>query len=339
MGERQGDVMQRRESITLLGTSAAAWPLAARAQQRGEIRRIGVLMPGTDSDQDGQSRVRSFQQGLARLGWTDGRNVQIDYRWAALDVDRMRAFATELVGLRPDVLLAGNTTTLAALRQATRSIPIVFTLVADPIGGGFVASLARPGGNITGFMATEAPLAGKWMQLLKEITPGMRRTAFLFNPEIAPYAGEYFRNAETAAASLGVELVAAPVYDKTDIDDALATLALSPNCGLIVMPDAFTRLHRERIIAVAAKRALPAIYPDRSFATDGGLISYGGDSPELGYRQAASYVDRILRGEKPVDLPVQTPTKYELVINMRTAKALGLRISPDMLSIADEVIE
>jgi putative tryptophan/tyrosine transport system substrate-binding protein len=331
--------MRRREFITLLGGAATAWPLAARAQQASRVRRIGVLMPGTESDQDGQSRVTAFQQGLAKLGWTDARNVQIDYRWGALDPDRMRTFATELVGLRPDVLFAGNTTALAALQRATRSIPIVFTLVADPIGGGFVASLARPGGNITGFMGTEAPLAGKWMQLLKEITPGMRRAAFLFNPEAAPYAGEYFRFAETAASSLAVELIAAAVHDQTEIDGALATLAREPNYGLIVMPDAFTRLHRERIIAIAAKHRLPVIYPDRSFATVGGLISYGSESPDVGYRQATSYVDRILRGEKPADLPVQALTKYELVINLKTAKALGLKVSPDMLSIADEVIE
>ena len=297
-------MINRRTFITGLGAVFAS-PLTAQAQQGGAMRRIGVLMPGTESDQEEQLRVAAFQQGLAKLGWTDGRNVQIDYRWGGLDIDRMRTFATELVGLRPDVLFAGNTTTLAALQQATRSIPIVFTLVADPIGGGFVASLARPGGNITGFMSTEPPLAGKWMQFLKEIAPGMRRAAFLFNPEAAPYAGEYFRDAETAAASLAVELIAAPVHDETEIDGALATLAREPNSGLIVMPDAFTRRHRERIIAVAAQHHLPAIYADRSFATDGGLISYGADLPDVGYRQAASYVDRILRGEKPADLPVQ----------------------------------
>jgi putative tryptophan/tyrosine transport system substrate-binding protein len=330
--------MRRRQFITLLG-GAAAWPLAARAQQSGPVRRIGVLMPGTESDQEEQSRVTAFQQGLAKAGWTNGRNVQIDYRWGALDIDRLRAFAIELVGLRPDVLFAGNTTTLAALQRATRSIPIVFALVADPIGGGFAASLARPGGNITGIMSAEPPLAGKWVQLLKEMTPGMRRAAFLFNPEAAPYAGEYFRFAETAAASIAVELTAAPVHDETEIDDAFATLAREPNDGLIVLPDAFTRLHRGRIIAVAAQHHLPAIYADRSFVTDGGLMSYGGELPDSNYRDAASYVDRILRGEKPADLPVQALTKYELVINLKTAKALGLDISHDMLTIADGVFE
>jgi len=328
----------RRDFITLLGGVLAGWPLAARAQEGRLMRRVGVLMPGAESDQEEQSRLMAFQQGLANAGWTNGHNVQTDYRWGALDIDRTRAFAIELVSLRPDVLFAGNTTTVAVLQRATRSIPIVFALVADPVGRGFVASLARPGGNITGISGTEPPLAGKWMQLLKEITPGMRRAAFLFNPEASPYGGEYFRFAETAAAAIAVELIAAPVHDETEID-AFATLAREPNVGLIVLADAFTRLHRERIIAVAAQRHLPAIYPDRSYATDGGLISYGGEAPELNYRDAASYVDRILRGEKPADLPVQVPTKYELVINLKTAKALGVTISRDMLLIADEVIE
>jgi putative ABC transport system substrate-binding protein len=272
-------MIKRRDFITLLGGAAAAWPLAAQAQQAARMRRIGVLMPGTEGDEDGQARVTAFQQGLAKLGWTEAVNVQIDYRWGALDPDRMRAFAAELVGLRPDVLLAGNTTALAALQRATRSIPIVFTLVADPIGGGFVASLARPGGNITGFGGTEAPLAGKWMQLLKEIRPAMRRAAFLFNPEAAPYAGEYFRHAEAAAVSLAVELIAAPVHDASEIDSALANLAREPDYGLLVNPDAFTRLHRRLIIAVAAQHHLPAIYDDRSFTADGGLISYGVNRP------------------------------------------------------------
>jgi putative ABC transport system substrate-binding protein len=331
--------MMRREFITLLGGTAAAWPLAARGQQGGAVPRVGVLMPGTESDQEEQSRLTAFQQGLAKAGRTNGHDVQIDYRWGALDIDRTRAFAIELVGLRPDVLFAGNATTLAALQRATRSIPIVFALVSDPIGGGFVASLARPGGNITGIMPTDgAPLAGKWVQLLKDITPGMRRAAFLFNPDAAPYGGEYFRFAETAAASIAVELIAAPIHDETEID-VFATLAREQNDGLIVLPDAFTRLHRERIIAVAAQHHLPAIYPDRSFTTKGGLISYGGEPPTSNYRDAAFYVDRILRGAKPGDLPVQAPTKYETVVNLKTAKALGLAVPSTLLARADEVIE
>jgi ABC-type uncharacterized transport system substrate-binding protein len=330
--------MRRREFIAGLG-SAAAWPLAARAQQGERMRRIGVLMPGTESDPEEQLRVTAFREGLAKLGWTDTRKVQIDYRWGALDIERMRTFATELVGLQPGVLFAGNTTTLAALQRATRDIPIVFTLVADPIAGGFVASLARPGGNITGFQGTEPPLAGKWMQVLREVIPGMRRAALLFNPESAPYAGEYFRHAQAAAAPLAVELTAVPVHEETEIDGAIASLAREANGGLIVMPDAFTRSHRGRIIALAAQHRLPAIYADRSFTTDGGLISYGGGSPDVGYRQVASYVDRILRGEKPADLPVQTPTKFELSINLKTAKALGITIPETLLATADEVIQ
>jgi putative tryptophan/tyrosine transport system substrate-binding protein len=329
--------MKRREFIAGLGS--AAWPLAARAQQQVLMRRVGVLLPGTEGDQDGQLRVAGFQQGLAKFGWTEAGNLQIDYRWGALDPDRLRTFATELVSLRPDVLLAGNTTALAALQRATRSVPIVFTLVADPIGGGFVASLARPGGNITGFGGTEAPLGGKWIQLLKEIAPGMRRAAFMFNPEAAPYAGEYFRLTETAAASLMVELIAAPIHDIAEIDSALTNIAAEPDRGLIVVPDAFTRLHRRRIVAVVTQHRLPAIYADRSFTTAGGLISYGGESPEVGYRDAASYVDRILKGAKPSDLPVQMLTKYELVINLRTAKALGLDVPSTLLATADEVIQ
>jgi putative ABC transport system substrate-binding protein len=334
--------MRRREFITLLGGAAAAssslWPLAARAQQGGPMRRVGALISAAESDQGGQARLAAFQHGLEKLGWTDGRNVRIDTRWGGFGNDRMRTFAAELVGLRPDVLFASGTTPLAALRQATRSIPIVFALVSDPIGGGFVASLARPGGNVTGFMATEPPLAGKWLQLLKLIAPRMTRVALLFNPEVAFYAGEWFRYADTAAAALAVELIAAAVHDETEMEGALATLAREPDGGLMVLPDAFTLSHYERIIAVAAKHHLPAMYQGRNIATAGGLVSYGSDLIDQ-HRQAASYVDRILRGEKPADLPVQAVTKYELVINRKTAKALGLNVSADLLSIADEVIE
>ena len=329
--------MRRREFIAGLG-STAAWPLAARAQQPVPMRRIGVLMQMAESDRQGQLRIAAFRQSLEKLGWTDGRNVRIDYRWGDLDVERMRKLASELVGLRPDVLFAGDTSTLAALQPETRSIPIVFAVVGDPIGGGFVASLARPGGNITGFIPVEPPLAGKWVQLLKSVVPGLRRAAFLFNPEVAPYAGEFVRYAEAAAAPLTVELTAAAVRNDADIADVLAALSREPKGGLIVNGDAFTSVHREWIIAVAARHRLPAIYPFRFYATDGGLISYGIDMIDQ-YRQAATYVDRILRGEKPADLPVQAPTKFELVINLKTARAMGLDVSRDMLSIADEVIE
>ena len=329
--------MRRREFIAGLG-STAAWPLAARGQQPVPMRRIGVLMQMAESDRQGQLRIAAFRQSLEKLGWTDGRNVRIDYRWGDLDVERMRKLASELVGLRPDVLFAGDTSTLAALQPETRSIPIVFAVVGDPIGGGFVASLARPGGNITGFIPVEPPLAGKWVQLLKSVVPGLRRAAFLFNPEVAPYAGEFVRYAEAAAAPLTVELTAAAVRNDADIADVLAALSREPNGGLIVNGDAFTSVHREWIIAVAARHRLPAIYPFRFYATDGGLISYGIDMIDQ-YRQAATYVDRILRGEKPADLPVQAPAKFELVINLKTARAMGLDVSRDMLSIADEVIE
>ena len=332
-------MIRRRDFIAVLGGSvvATAALFAARAQQPAPMRRIGVLMQMAESDRQGQLRVVAFRQSLEKLGWTDGRNVRIDYRWGDLDVQRMRKLATELVGLRPDVLFAGDTSTLAALRPETRSIPIVFAVVGDPIGGGFVASLARPGGNITGFVPDESPIAGKWVQLLKSVAPGLRQIAYLFNPEVAPYAGEFVRYAEAAAAPLTVELTAAAVRNDADIADVLAALSREPKGGLIVNGDAFTSVHREWIIAVAARHRLPAIYPFR-YATDGGLISYGIDMIDQ-YRQAATYVDRILRGEKPADLPVQAPAKFELVINLKTARAMGLDVSRDMLSIADEVIE
>jgi putative ABC transport system substrate-binding protein len=329
----------RRDFITLLGGAAAAWPLVARAQQSGPMRRIGVLMAGAESDDQGQLRIAAFRLGLANLGWTEGRNARIDHRWGTDNVDRERAFAAELVGLRPDVLFAGGTPQAAALQQATRSIPIVFTTVADPIGAGFVASLARPGGNLTGWMSVEPPLAGKWVQLLKEIAPGLRRAAYLFNPEVASsYAGEFFRHAEAAAVSLMMEMVAAAARNDTDIEEAFTVLAQEPNGGVIVNPDSFTRDHRQQIIALAARHRLPAIYSSRFHANDGGLICYGADQTDP-FGRAASYVDRILRGEKPANLPVQALTKFELIINLKTAKALGLDISHDLISIADEVIE
>jgi putative tryptophan/tyrosine transport system substrate-binding protein len=330
--------MRRRQFIAGLG--AAAWPLAVRAQQSGPMRRIGVLS-GTREDPVQQSLMAAFQQGLAKLGWTDGHNVRIDYRWGDGDTERIRASAAELVALHPDVLFVATTLALAALRQATRSIPLVFIQVGDPIGGGFVASLARPGGNITGFLVEEALLAGKWVQLLQKMAPGLRRAAYLFDPVIAPNAGQFFfRYAEAAAAPLMVEMIATAVRNDSELEEALAALAREPSSGLVVGPDTFTVApdHRERIITLAAQYRLPAIYFTRFFATDGGLMSYGIDYPDL-FRQAAGYVDRILRGEKPADLPVQAPTKYELVINLKTARAMGLDIPADMLSIANEVIE
>jgi putative tryptophan/tyrosine transport system substrate-binding protein len=328
--------MRRREFIA--GISAAAWPVVARAQQGGPMRRIGVLANSRESDEDAQLRLAAFGQRLGKLGWIDGRNIRIDYRWGGADIDRVRTLASELVGLRPDVLLASSTPAVAALRQATREIPIVFTGVADPIGGGFVASLARPGGNVTGFMTVELPLRSKWVELLKGIAPGLQQAAFLFDPESAPFAGESFRQAEAAAVRLNVGLIATAVRDDSDVEDALAALARLPNSGLVVSNDAFTAAHRGRIIALATLHRLPAIYPFRSYATHGGLLSYGSDAIDQ-WRQAASYVDRVLRGEKPADLPVQAPTRYQMVINLKTAKALGLTIPPMLIAIADEVIE
>jgi putative ABC transport system substrate-binding protein len=329
--------MNRRDVITLLGGAAAAWPIAARAQQ-AVMSVVGMLMSGTEDDPQERLRIAAFRQGLAKLGWIEGRNIRIEQRWGGVDVERMRAFAIELVGLRPGVLFASDTAALTPLRQATRSIPIVFTQVSDPVGGGFVASLARPGGNITGFIPVEPPLAGKWLELLKGIAPRLRRAVLLFNPDVDTYAGEFFRHAGIVAKALAVELTAGAIRDDAEIEAILAGLAREPGGGLIVMPDVFTRVHRGRIIAVAAEQRLPAIYPYRYEATEGGLIAYGIDATTL-YQQAASYIDRVLRGEKPADLPVQAPSKFELVINLKTAKAMGLDLSQDMLSIADEVIE
>jgi putative tryptophan/tyrosine transport system substrate-binding protein len=329
--------MQRREFIAALG-SAAILPLAAGAQQTAPMRSIGVLSGFAEDDPLGQSFIAAFAQGLVKLGWTDGRNIRIDYRWGAGNNEHMRAFASELIALRPDVLFAESTASLAPLRQATRSIPIVFTRVADPIGGGFVQSLARPGGNITGFLVDEPPLASKWVQLLQKMAPGLQRAAYLFNPDVAPHAGEFFRHAEAGAASLMIDMIAAAVRNDTELENAVESLAREPNGGLVVGGDAFTTGPRKTIIALASQHRVPAIYPAEFEAKDGGLISYGIDYPD-GYRQAAGYVDRILRGAKPADLPVQAPTKYELVINLKTAKAMGLDVSADMLSIANEVIE
>jgi putative tryptophan/tyrosine transport system substrate-binding protein len=329
--------MRRREFISLLG-GAATWPVAARAQQSDRMRRIGVLMGFAENDSEAKEWVAAFLQGLREFGWRESGNVQIDYRWGGTKPERMPSYAAELVGLKPDAILASNTPTLAALHQATRTIPIVFVNVAGPIGGGFVQTFARPGGNVTGFVLVEAPLGGKWFSLIKDIAPGVKRVAFIFNPDTAPYAGDFIRDAATAAASFGAELIATPVHDDLEIDRDIALLAGTPNSGLIVLSSAFTIAHRERIIAMAARYRLPAVYSFRFFANDGGLMSYGSNTPDQ-FRQSASYVDRILKGDKPSDLPVQAPTKFELVINLKAANALRIAIPPGVLAIADEVIE
>jgi putative ABC transport system substrate-binding protein len=291
-----------------------------------------------DGDRDSQLWIAAFAQELQRLGWEDGRNIRIDYRWAAGEIDRIRGFATDLVGVRPDVLFAPDTPSVAALRRESSSIPIVFALVADPVGGGLAASLARPGGNVTGFMPVEPPLAGKWVDLLKQVAPKLRRAAFMHNPATAPFAEPFLQYAATVATRQAVELIAAPVYSDIDIDAVAQRLSREPDSGLLVMPEAFASTHRKQIIALAARHRLPAIYPYRYYVYDGGLISYGNDLVS-NFRLAASYVDRILRGEQPSELPVQAPTRFETVINLRTAKALGLTIPETLLATADEVIQ
>ena len=329
--------MRRRAFITLLG-GAAAWPLAAAAQQPGGMRRIGVLMASAADDSENQARMAAFLQGLAQLGWTDGRNLRNDTRWATTNADDLRRHAAELAALAPDVLVAATgTATVAPLLQATRTLPIVFVVVVDPVGAGFVANLARPGGNATGFTMFEYGLSGKWLELLKQIVPSITRAAVLRDPAIASGIGQ-FAAVQTVAPSLGVELTPVDARDAPEIERAVAAFARSGDSGLIVTPSPVASRHRELITALAARHKLPAVYAFRFYVTAGGLISYGPDTIDQ-YRRAAAYVDRILKGEKPADLPVQAPTKYELVVNLKTAKALGLTVPDSLLARADEVIE
>jgi putative tryptophan/tyrosine transport system substrate-binding protein len=327
--------MKRREFITLLGGTVAAWPLAARAQQ-GAIRRIGVLMGFAESDHGAQSGVAGFREELRKLGWMEGRNIEIDTRWAT--AESMQSFAKELVALQPDFILTSSTPATAAMLQQTRTIPIIFVMVSDPVGSGFVASLPRPGANVTGFTAIEGSLGGKWVELLKEIAPQVARVVLLFNPAMATYAEYYLRPFKVAAASIGVEAIVAPVHDSSELESVVTTQAREPNSGLIIMPDAFIIGHRAEITSLAARYRVPAIYWSRFFAEFGGLISYGPNGVDE-YRRAASYADRILKGATPSELPVQAPIKFELVINLKTARTLGLEIPPTLLVRADEVIE
>jgi putative ABC transport system substrate-binding protein len=329
--------LRRRQFITLLGGVAAAWPLAARAQQIEKVRRIGVLQPVAVDDPEALARVTAFAQGLQQFGWTDGRNVRIDTRWAAGDTDRYRTYAAELVALAPDVILASSSPAVMSLQHLTRTVPIVFVNIVDPVGAGFVESLARPGGNATGFVAYEYGMSAKWLELLKEIMPALKLAAVLRDPAIASGAGQY-AVIQAAAPSFGVELRAVGVRDAGEIERAITALARSSNGGLIVTGSPLALVHRDLIITLAARHRLPAVYPFPYFATSGGLISYGPNATDP-YRRAASYIDRILKGEKPADLPVQAPTKYELVINLKTAKALGLTVPDSLLARADEVIE
>ncbi len=329
--------LMRREFITLL-SSALAWPLAARAQQPDGARRIGVLMAVPENGADSQARVTTFQKGLEKLGWTVGRNLEIDYRWGMFDVERARVAATDLLRLAPDVILANGTAALAAAQQATRTVPIVFTVVSEPLAQGFIQSLARPGGNITGFTNLEPTVGAKWLELLKEIAPGVTRVALIFNPEVTPIAIALSHSAEAAAQKFAVEPIVAPVHRPAEIESVITMLAREPGGGLILPVDTFSTAHRKLIVELAARYRLPAVYGFRYFAAEGGLISYGIHVLDQ-FLQAAAYVDRILRGERPADLPVQQPTKFELVINLKTAKALGLDIPPKLLALADEVIE
>ena len=330
--------MRRREFITLFGVAALAGPRAARAQQADRVRRVGVLMSRAAGDPEEQARFAAFLQGLQKLGWTDGRNVRIDYRWAAADADRSRTYAAELVALAPDVILASGSTSVAALLQTTRTVPIVFVNVIDPVGAGYVARLARPGGNATGFTAFEYSLSGKWLELLKEIAPNLTRIAILRDPALAAGIGQFAAIQAMAPSSLGVELSPIDVRDGGEIERDVATFARESNGGLIVTGSSSAAVHRELIVMLAARHRLPAVYPFRYFVTSGGLISYGPDPIDV-FRRAAGYVDRILKGEKAADLPVQAPTTYELAINLKTAKALGLTLPPSLLARADEVIE
>jgi putative ABC transport system substrate-binding protein len=330
--------MRRREFITLLGGAAVAWPRAAYAQQADRMRRVGVLLNRVADDPEEQARLAVFLQPLQELGWTDGRNVRIDYRWAAADANRSRTYAAELVALAPDVILAAGSQSTAALLQTTRTVPIVFVNVVDPVGAGYVARLARPGGNATGFSGFEYSLSGKWLELLKEIAPNLTRIAILRDPAIAAGIGQFAVIQAMASPSLGVELSPIDVRDGGEIERNIAALAREPSGGLIMTASTVTAVNFKLIIMLAARHRLPAVYPFRYFVTSGGLISYGPD-PTDQFRRAAGYIDRILKGEKAADLPVQSPTKYELVVNLKTAKALGIIVPQTVLGRADEVIE
>jgi putative ABC transport system substrate-binding protein len=329
--------MRRRDFITFIGGAAAAWPCMARARPAGLVRLVGVLMGGAESDRASQSLVAEFRAALANLGWKEGSNLQIELRWGAADVERIGAFAKELVDLRPDAILGQTTPVASALARETRTIPIVFVTVSDPIGSGLAASIRRPGGNITGFTFVESEMGGKWVQLLKEIAPRTVRVALLFNPATAPPLKFYMPSIQATASSFAVQTSAAPVHAKDEIEGVIASQARNPGGSLIVMPDAFNATNRELIIALAARYSVPAIYGN-NFAESGGLIFYGAGFAES-FRLGAGYIDRILKGAKPGELPIQLPTKFELVINLKTAKALGLTVPQLLLVRADEVIE
>ncbi len=331
--------MRRRDLITLLGGAAAAWPFAARAQKTGPMRRIGMLLSTPEGDPEAKAELAAFEQALSKFGWNEGQNIRIDYRFSAGDTGRMATFAKELVAIKPDVMVARSTPVLKALAAETNTIPLVFIGVSDPVGEGFASSLARPGGNVTGFTNVESAMAGKWVELLKDITPGLKRVAFIFNPQTAPGGGIYYaRLVERAATALGVTAISGPVHAPAEIDSVVTDFAREPGGGMVVLPDAFTNTHRTVIFELAMRHRLPAVYTFSHFAVEGGLIAYGVNIVEL-YRRSASYVDRILKGERAGDLPIQAPAKFELMINLKTAKALGLTVPSSLLNRADEVIE
>jgi putative ABC transport system substrate-binding protein len=327
-------MIRRRDFITLIG-GAVVWPPAARAQQDGRVRRIGVLAYD-ENDPEYKPRISAFTQALAVLGWTDGRNARIDLRWAGGDTNRIRSLAQELVGLQPDIILTNTTPATVAFQRETQTIPIVF-VAADPVGSGIVPRLGRPGGNVTGFASYEPTLGGKWLELLSQIAPGLKRAAIMFNPDTAPVS-TYMPSFETAARSLKVVPIVAPVHGDEEIETAIITLAREPGGGLVVIPDVFTVTHRAPIVLATVRNNVPAVYYQSRFARDGGLFSYGPDLVDI-FRRAANYVDRILRGAKPGDLPVQFPTKFEMAVNLKTAKGLGLAVPPSIMLRADEVIE
>ena len=330
--------MKRREFITLLGGAAAARPLAVQAQQGDRMRRLGMLLALREDDPQGQARVAAFRQALSDLGWSEGRNLNIEWRWTGGDITRVREYAAELVRLAPDVILAQSTPNVAALKQATTSIPIVFAVVNDPVAQGFIPSMAHPGGNITGFSFLEYSMVGKSLEMLKQVAPGVVRVAVLFNPDTYPYYKIHLRSFETVARALLLELTGAPVRNPEEIDKTIAKLGRQPGSALLITPDPFTVVHRGAIIRAAEQHRVPAAYSYRQHVQEGALMSYGADTIDI-FRRSASYVDRILKGTRPADLPAQAPVKFEMAINLKTAKALGLEVPPMLLALADEVIE
>ncbi|WP_439399255.1 ABC transporter substrate-binding protein [Bradyrhizobium sp. PMVTL-01] len=329
--------MRRRKFIALSVGAAASWPLASCTQAMG-MRRVAFLHPYLENDNEVLTRVIAFREGLEALGWIENRNIRIEHRYSGGDLGRIRAYATELVHSAPDLIVGSGTPITAALKEATSTIPIVFNLVNDPVGQGFVASLSRPGGNITGFTFIDFLVIGKWMEMLKEIAPGVRHVALIFNPDTTPFYPAFLRELEAARTSLAIELSASPVHDEAEVEAAITALARDPGGGLIVAPDAFINNHRRAVITLTERRRLPAIYGFRQFVAEGALISYGPNTVEI-VRRSAGYVDRVLRGERPADLPVQAPTKYDLVINLKTAKALGIAPAPELLARTDGVIQ